>query len=421
VTRGLSFACLLLLGCELEPRAALDLDRIEEPTEDCVAVIHESLEPGLALHEYVADAPNSPGGWALATILDEALNQPELALVRIPATPDEASTEPIELGVAELSAVAIELRAGVLPGELWVLLEKPSEASLRKLAPEVGTIAGNGSIDNFPTTDGGEDCSNEFHRQLLLIGGRPHVLALPRCSDSTALELQLLELDPDSLEFTSAWVLTFDPCVNDPACQLQFPYTLDPIRGGESTPTATAEQVAVGFTQVRDFGNGLTSTDVSLLELELQANGPHARIIRFENVWLTPTELGFADLGQDTYSIQLLVRNGGSEVDAALLRFDRVGELFVQIKYPQLPFGGRGQLIQLATRSAMVDIDVDQGTLHAIPLVDAASWPVWEPRTLLELDDLVGFEPAGVGQLLLRREQAPPQIVHVRCLSDPED
>jgi hypothetical protein len=36
---------------------------------------------------------------------------------------------------------------------------------------------------------------------------------------------------------------------------------------------------------------------------------------------------------------------------------------------------------------------------------------------LLELDDLVGFESAGVGQLLLRREQAPAQIVHIRCLN----
>jgi hypothetical protein len=413
VRRALVLACLLL-GCDVDSRTALDLDRIEEPTEGCVTVIHESLEPGLALHEYVADAPNSPGGWALASILNEQLDEPELALVRIPATADEPPTTPIALDEAELAAIRIELRGGVLPGELWVLQQSESEASVRRLVPGSGTIASNFSLGNFPTDDGGEGCPTEFHRQLLLIGGRPYVLALPNCSDSTALEMQLLELGPESLQFITAWVLTFDPCIHDPNCAL-YPYRLAPIGGGESTHDTTADQVAVGFTQVRDFGNGLTSSDVSLLELAVKANAPSARITRFREVWLTPTELGPAELGQDPFSIQLHVRNGGSQHDAALLRFDYGGTLFVQIKYPQLPFSGRGQLVQLATSSAM--IDVAQGMLQAIPLDDVDDWPVWQPRTLLELDDLVGFEPAGVGQLLLRREQAPAQIVHIRCLN----
>jgi hypothetical protein len=401
------------LGCEQDFRAPLDLDEIEEPTGSCVTVIHESLEPGLALHQYVADAPNSAGGWALATILNEVLNQPELALVRVPATPDEAPTEPIELGFSNLASTRIELRGGAAPGELWLLQESDTSASLRKLAPGFGVIAGNGSLSNFPAEEGNGACPAQFHRQLLLLEGRPYVLALPDCSDSTALDLQLLELDPDSLVFTSAWVLSFDPCTTDPQCGL-YPYTLTPIRGGESTHVANAERVAVGFTQVRDFGNGLTSAGVSLLDLELDADAPNARLITFREVWFTPTQLGPVHLGEDLFSTQLHVRNGGSEQDAALLRFDVLGELYIQIKAPHLPLGGRGRLVQLATQSAM--IDVDDGALVVVPLVDVASWPIWEPTTVLELDDLVSFEPAGLGQLLLRREQAPAQIVQLRCL-----
>lgn len=406
----------LALACDEDFRAPLDLDAIEPPTDSCVAVVHESLEIGLALHEYVADAPNSAGGWALATILNEVIDQPELALVRVPASADEAPTIPITLGLANASAHRIEMRGGAVPGQLWVLHESDSGAWLLELAPEVGVVAGNGSLTNFPAETGSADCPEQFHRQLLLLEGRPYVLALPDCSDSTALDLQLLELDPDTLVFTSAWQLSFNPCVSDEEDCGYYPYTLAPIRGGESTHVADAKRIAVGFSQVRDFGNGLSSAGVTLLELEMIGATPDARLITFREVWFTPTELGPVHLAQDLFSVQLHVRNGGSEHDAALLRFDAFGELehYIQIKAPQLPLDGRGRLFQLDTQSAM--IDVYNGALRAVPLVDVEHWPIWEPRTLLELDDLVGFEPAGVGQLLLRREQAPAQVIHVRCL-----
>lgn len=405
-------ALLATLGCDQDIRDPIDLDAIVEPTSECVTVIHESLEVGLAVHEYVADAPTSAGGWALATILGEE-NQPELAIVRVPATPDEAPIEPITFGLSDPKTLHLQLRAGAKPGELWVLEESLAGTFLRKLAPEIGVVAGNGSIDNFPADSGYGSCPTEFQRQLLLIQGRPYVLALPDCSDSTELELHLLELDPDSLVFTTAWQLSFDPCFNDPQCGL-YPYKLEPIRGGESTHVANAEWVAVGFSQVRDFGNGLTSAGVSLLDLHMKAGAPNARLITFREVWFTPTELGPVHLGQDLFSVQLHVRNGGSEHDAALLRFDAIGELFIQIKDPLLPMDGRGRLVQLETKSAM--IDVDAGTLVAVPLDDVASWPTWRPTTLLELDGLLSFEPAGVGQLLLRRDQAPAQVVHLRCV-----
>lgn len=402
---------LATLGCDQDLRDPLDLDAIVEPTNDCVTVIHESLEVGLALHEYVADAPTSAGGWALATTLDEQ-DQPELALVRVPATADEAPTEPIDFPLSDPATLHVQLRAGANPGELWMLEESLAGTFLRKLEPEIGVVAGNGSLGNFPAESGNGSCPTEFQRQLLLIQGHPYVLALPDCSDSTGLELQLLELDPESLMFMSAWQLSFDPCASDPQCGL-YPYKLQPIRGGDSTHVPNAEWVAVGFSQVRDFGNGLTSAGVSLLDLHLKAGAPNARLITFREVWFTPTELGPVHLGQDLFSVQLHVRNGGSEHDAALLRFDAIGELFIQIKDPLLPLDGGGRLVQLETKSAM--IDVDAGALVAVPLDDVASWPTWTPTTLLELDDLLSFEPAGVGQLLLRREQAPAQVVHLRC------
>lgn len=398
---------LAICGCEQDVRAPFDLDQIEDWDGDCVAVLRERLEVGLELHEYVADSSSSRGGWALATMLDDS-NQPTPAIVRVPAERERA-TKPIALS---LQGGSIELRPGARPGELWVLQKSKANTWLGKIEPSTGVTAGNPSIANFPVVDDISNCQSQFHRQLLLIEGRPFVLALPACSDSTKLELQLLELDPDTLVFASAWQLTFDPCATDPECGL-YPYALTPIRGGESTHSPNAKQVSVGFSQVRDYGNGLTSAGVSLLELEKNGDAPSARLITFREVWFTPTDLGPVQLGEDLSSVLLHVRNGGSDHDAALLRFDVFGQLFLQIKSPNLPLAGRGRLIQLETESAM--IDVDDGKLVAVPLDDVASWPDWQPQTLLELDDLIGFEPAGIGQLLLRREHAPAQVVQLRC------
>ncbi|MFO7562574.1 MAG: hypothetical protein R6X02_08010 [Enhygromyxa sp.] len=410
--RALALAGALALGCEDEVRAPYDLDQIEEPSEDCVVVVHERLELGVELHQYLADAPGSVGGWALVSEEDDGVNPAKLALVRVPASPEEPETAAIELGYWGPGALHFELRAGIVPGEAWAFREAGGVVGLSKLRPGLGVVVETA----YPANDGGSSCPNFFTRQLLLIEGRPYVLALPNCSSSTALELQLLEFDRNSLLLTNGWVLTFDPCASDPQCELSgYPYKLGPIRGGESTRAADADRVEVGFTQVRDFEVGLTSVDVSLLQLWLSAGAPNARILSFQGVWLTPGNLGPVHLAQDLFSTQLHVRNGGNQLDAALLRFDASEELYLQIKSPSLlPLGGRGRLIQLDYQSAM--IDAHEGALEAVPLIDAETWPSWKPRTLLELDDLVGFEPAGLGHLLLRREHAPPQLVRLRCL-----
>lgn len=400
---------LLTVACEDDVRATLDLDRIVEPT-DCVEVVHERLELGDELHEYLADAPHSAGGWALISVTDD-FDPPTLALVRVPATPDEPETEPIEVGHWSPGSVHFELRSGAAPGELWVLRDAGSAVSLYKLHPGEGVVAYNA----YPTNDGGGGCPNYFSRQLLLLDEHPFVLALPSCSSSTALETQLFGFDPDSLLLDNGWLLTFDACASDPLCGLDgYPYTLSSIRGGESTRAADAQRIELGFTQVRNLEVGLVSADVSLLELWLVAGTPEARLVTLTGVWQVPTHLGLVHLAQDPFSTQLHVRNGNN-LDAALIRFDLAKKSIIRITSPQLlPLGGRGRLVQLGHQSAM--IDVHGGALEVVPLVDVEMWPRWEPRILLEHDDLLDFEPAGVGQLLLRREQAPPQIVRLRCL-----
>ncbi|PRQ03715.1 hypothetical protein ENSA5_13370 [Enhygromyxa salina] len=424
-SRQLLACALLIAGCD-DARAPLDLDAIAEPSDECVRVIHETLELGGPLHRFVSDGPGSAGGWGMITFINE-FDLPALALVRVPASASEAPTARIELGMSSPDPELVQLRAGSEPGEVWALSRSGQVVVLRRIVPELGLIATNGMLGNFPIhDDDGGACPSEHSRTLLVIEGQPYLLALPNCSDTPALDLHLLALERETLDFLTSWQLSFDPCApyDDPAaCAEIFAYSLSAIGPGTSTLLPDAARIPVGFTQVRAFTGGLglsgtvMSSDVSLLDMRMTSNGPSARLVTFREVWIhsLPLALGPVSLGQDPYSTQLHIRNELLEDDAALMRFDTIGEFYVQLRDPELlPLGGRGQLVQLPDQAAM--IDVEGGGLHAAPLADIGAWPFWTERTVLELDDLVDFEISGVGQLLLRRDQVAPQLVYLSCL-----
>jgi hypothetical protein len=404
----------LLFACD-EAREPFDLDALVEPATQCVTVVHESLDLGGPLHRFVGDSLGSPGGWGLVTLADA------LVVVRVPASTSEQPTAPIQLGLPDEFANDVELRVGV-DGELWVL-SQAGIVSLRRVLPELGEVARNDLLANFPVPDqeqlGG--CPTAHTRSLMFVEARPYLLALPDCADGPALVLHLLALERETLDYEISWQLAFDPCdgEQDPiTCALIHAYSLESIGAAGSTPHTELERVAVGFTQVRSFSITeflVRSAHISLLDMRVDESGPHARLLSFPNVWneSLPFLLSPVDVTRDPYSTQLHVRNYLHDEDAALARLDTIaGQYDLLTHAEQLPLSGRGRLVQLDNSGAM--LEVEDGALRAVSLRDWPNWPT--THTLLELDDLVDFEVGGVGQLLLRREEAPPQVVHVACV-----
>jgi hypothetical protein len=410
--RVMPFA-LATLACD-DPRGPFDLDALVEPAIECVTVVHESLDLGGPLHRFVGDSLGSRGGWGLVTLDDQ------LVLVRVPASASEPLTAAIPLGLPEQLADAVELRVG-LDGALWVL-SQAGIVSVRRILPVLGEVARNDSLTNFPAiVGGGIGCPTKHTRSLLFIEGQPHVLALPDCADGPGLTVHLLALERETLEYELAWQLAFDPCdgEQDPSsCALIHAYSLESIGAASSTPHTELERVAVAFTQVRAFGSPndvlVRSADISLLDMRMSESGPNARLVSYREVWtdFLPFSLGPLSVTRDPYSTQLHVRNEFYDDDAALVRLDTIAEQYSLItSTDELPLTGRGRLVQLENAGVM--LDVEDGALQAASL---RHWPSWATHTLVELDDLVDFEVSGIGQLLLRREQAPPQVVHIACV-----
>lgn len=416
-------------GCELNPRAPLDLDAYAKPGETCVTVIHDGLELGGPIRRFVADhgdAGDAGGGWAL--VEREDLEPPGLTLIRVPARDDEPETPPVSLGLPGNFASEIELRAGAEPGELWGLATlSVTAARLIHLAPGLGLLANNDVLGHFPVAGVSPPCPKRYNRILLLAEGRPYVLAAPDCSPDANLVLHLLEIEAESLAFGLSWELEFDPCigVEDPtACALASTFTIPVVHPPRTSQILESDRIPIGLSVVRSLNDTIETHDVSLLDIDIEPSGPDARLLTYPRVWQgeVPLVLSPPSVGRDLYSTQLFIRNSALADAAALLRFDTALYHYTLVRDDELPFAGAGELIQLRSQTAIARVEA--GRLEAASLVDGDSWPSWlEMRppswpeaTLYELDDLVAVEQAGVGKLLLRRDEAPPQLVSVDCL-----
>ncbi|MFV8753882.1 hypothetical protein ACNOYE_25335 [Nannocystaceae bacterium ST9] len=420
----------LALACD-DGRGPLELDELIEPEQQCVTLVHESLDLDGTILAFASDAAGSTGGWALISTVIE--DQPQLAVVRVPASADEPETALLTVSNDPFDAPLFHLRAGLESGSAWLLRDTDDEqigpVVLRKLIPGVGEAASNGQLANFPADESGDECPDAWARELVLIEGRPYMLAIPDCAAGPSVELQLLELDGESLAFLTNWTLAFDPCEGlDPqACANAFAYRLDRIGSGQSTHLPGASRVAVGFTQVRafddEFGTGTPiglSSDISVLDLRADANGPDARLLTFREVWVhtLPFPLGEVELAQDPYSLQIFVPNLADRSQSALVRLDTISDFYLLAMGAEiLPNAGQASLIQLARESTMIWLD--EGRLDATSLIDVDVWGSFESQTIYAADDLIGFESAGPGMLLLHRSEHPDALIHVACLESP--
>lgn len=408
---------LTLTGCDVEPREPLDLDELDEPEPECLTVVEPSLELGLELHRFVSDGPGSRGGWGLVTLADDLL-----ALVRLPASPTEPPTAPIQLELRPSQVDAFDLRAGTPSGTAWLLSRGTNSARLRRLDPGVGVSANNGQLANFPGTGLGSTCPQRWNRELLLIEGRPYLLAMPDCSEGPGLEFYLLELSPSELDFAASWELAFDPCIAFPdvtSCVTEFGYRVESVSPGRSTRLPNASRVSLPFVQVREFVaavSDLRSTDISLLDLRMSEVGPDARLITFREVYLgtVAPSVEPVELAQDAFALQLFVRSRQPAFPDVLVRIDTVADDFRLTNAANLPFAADA-LVQLERESALVRT-TPGGDLEAISLAEVTRWGDWDTMRYDEPGDLVAVDSAGPGHLLLHRRSAPPQLVAAACV-----
>ena len=254
---------LPVLTCT-EPALDLTIDTGTRCDGVAVEVRDAAVLPGWTVHALAVLDESGDEGWALATTPDR-----RLLLQPLP------SGQPLDL--SDLAdAGTLELMPGPVPGEAWLLFDRPEGARVWRLgSPAYAEIQEAPALTEFPAE------ADAWSRRLLFLGATPYLLAAPGSGDASTLALPLARLDRDTLAIDETWSIDFWWTCEEPVgdedgdggCEGTVFEQIDRIEllAGTQADGAGATVVLVGLHAVKPGETpdlpGLHKTEISSLEL----------------------------------------------------------------------------------------------------------------------------------------------------------
>jgi len=300
-----SAVALPVLTCTA-PELGLMIDTGTRCTGVAVEVLDDAVLPGWTVHALAVLDVSGGDGWALATDPGK-----RLWLQPLPAGPGLDLTELADAGV-------LELMPGPIPGEAWLLFDRPEGARVWRLgSPINGEIREAPELALFP----GEDLG--WSRRLVFVGATPYLLAAPGSGDASTLTLPLARLDRETLAIVDMWSVEFwgscgevpEDAGPDGGCMATLFEEITEIELLAVTQAdgAGAAVVLVGLHSVQPSETpelpGRHHTEVSSLELrDAGADLPPDAYRHIRAPWDTETELKFslAQVGADDEDMYVL-------------------------------------------------------------------------------------------------------------------
>ncbi len=174
------------------PALDLTIDTGTRCTGVAVEVLDDAVLPGWTVHALAVLDQAGDEGWALAT---DPMKR--LWLQPLPSGPGLELTELVDAGL-------LELMPGPIPGEVWLLFDRPEGARVWRLgSPSQGEIREAPDLTEFPAEDLG------WSRRLVFVGATPYLLAAPGSGEASTLTLQLARLDRETLAIADTWSIEF--------------------------------------------------------------------------------------------------------------------------------------------------------------------------------------------------------------------
>lgn len=338
----------------------------------------------------------------------------------------------VNTGYDTVVAPNTRLRPSPHTGEVYLTVQGPSTFFMSRLLDNEGTIFTQGSdnLGAFPNdthTCSPCDTSN-WYRDLVFLEGEPFLLSVPPFSQTVAISVWVGALrasppDVGPLQLDTEHRLNFEPRCDpgDPVEELQACETTNAlvshpsvqVLARQSDPTTTTAAV-LASRERQEEGLPYSTHDVFVVHVGLDDDGVPAGILRseqsdFEIIQPPGPPAGLAVDDFATYAMVTMPVEGTRLLRLELARFEEGFEdLFVDEIEDK-------RLLQL-------DNDLGLGRIRD------GSWEI----TKLFPDDIIQSqtvtytsrtapileaEAAGPGMFLLRRDQAPPQLVRLVCAS----
>ena len=439
---ALAIALVAPVGCDANERSPVPLpsDRpVLDPEERCVELARPTVfaeEPGLVVIDLLADGDGGNGFWAAVRTADGA--------VEVRRAPGEGppSHGPFDLGpFTSESAEEVYLAPGRVPGEAW-LFRNGAEIRLWR----------------FDAFGGWVGTSIDFRQQQF-----GTVLAPVVSGQGDSLELIEVPFVADQWDFTFL-VVGDDPVLlvsqpSSPGPVLNFPFTvldeeLEPVGlvdyplqlavpiesvlrrverrdvsalPGAAKAVALYESVRTSDSAISESDQGAgTVTDILPFRLLPGPSGPVPATTQFfvpvssEVGSGTPPPLA-ASLAIDPFTTWFFTDAGS--LSSSVYWLDDLANEFSVVEGGDPLLDSTSTLVQLPQESVVVTLGGTGNRMELSSLRRDAEGTgrLGEARTIYEDPDLLNFEAAGVGHLLVRRNGVSPALLRLRCTPDAND
>lgn len=411
------------------PALDLTIDTGTRCTGVAVEVLDDAILPGWTVHALAVLDATGEEGWALAT--DPAKR---LWLQPLPAGPGLELTELADAGL-------LELMPGPIPGEAWLLFDRPEGARVWRLgSPSQGEIREAPDLTGYPMDDLG------WSRRLVFVEATPYLLAAPGSGDASTLTLQLARMDRETLALADSWDIEFwGTCGEVPedgepgeGCTASLFEEIPEIELLAITQAdgAGAAVVLVGLHAVQPSETpelpGRYHTEVSSLELrDAGVDLPPDAYRHIRVPWDTETELKFslAQVGADGDDMYVLAGVAQPpDAEQSLLQKDYA----VRAEHSDERVSGINDNFAYFDKELRTHLLQVEGEV-AIGQFNAGEWlvaPIVKLNDRATVDEsLVAALPvaegsvargAGFGQFLVRPPDGPAMRVTLGCADDVE-
>jgi len=328
------------------------------------------------------------------------------------------------------------LRPSPRTGEVYLTLQGPSTFFLTRLLDNDGTIftQSSGNLGSFPNdmhTCNPCETSN-WYRDLIFLEGEPHLLSVPPFSPTVAISVWVGALrasppDTGSFQIDTEHRLNFEPRCDSSdadedlqACETTNALVSHPsvqVLARQSDPTTTTAAI-LASRERQEEGLPYSTHDVFVVHVGLDDDGVPAGILRseqsnFEIIQPPGPPAGLAVDDFATYAMVTMPVEGTRLLRLELARFEEGFEdLFVDELEDK-------RVLQLEN-----DLGLGRVRDGAWEITKLFPDDVTQSQTVTYTSltaPIVEAEAAGPGMFLLRRQQAPPQLVRLVCASGEQD
>ncbi len=426
-------------GCQGEglPDIPLKLSKNCNDVEVVVLAARVGTGEGEEVLDVAADGTLGGTAWVLVR-RPSASGQDEVVVQRVAARGVEHETV-----LPASPAATLHLQPAPDAGEVWVMQSERGDTRVWRVAPDdlVRPVLGSSELSAFPSAGPPcPDCDDDWPRRLFFLPTGPALVALPLASADAALVVWVTDLDASGSLITprAEHRLNFEPPCDDSTpeaaayCEdlrMSLRYPSVSLLGLQQDPRQATTTLLGHRTRSQTYDGQpfpIESADVFMVELQVDAEGTPAGVLRsYADFYIderpelgavTPEPSALAPYGVaiDRVATYGLFTNEIREPPGLfprLVRLPSIDPEFIEMT-DEVVLPDDIVLLQLDRDIALGRLESGAWALTKLFPDDPDQSGTRVYETDAPIEEIIS---GGIGTFMLRKQDAPPEVVRLRC------